>query len=226
MRRLVLLTVPVLLLAACSTDAEVRPAPTTTSPAETPDPTPSPTDGAAASPEPTPAPTSESPSDGATAAPPETPSETSSPLPVRAPFRADTSDDRGDGSGFGVTLTDLRLGDHDGYDRVVFELDGDGSAGWHVRYVDEATAHGSGHRVDLAGGAVLEVTLDNTLSPADSGVEEYDGPRELAGSGTVVEVELIGWYEGYTQAFIGVDAERPFRAFALDDRIVVDVRAD
>lgn len=226
MRCLVLLTVPVLLLAACSTDAEVLPAPTTTSPAETPDPSPSPTDGATVSPEATPPPPSESPSDGVSEAPSETPSETSSPLPVRTPFRADTSDDRGEGSGFGVTLTDLRLGDHDGYDRVVFELDGDGSAGWHVRYVDEATAQGSGHTVDLAGGAILEVTLDNTLSPADSGVDEYDGPRELAGPGTVVEVELMGWYEGYTQAFIGVDAERPFRAFALDDRIVVDVRAD
>lgn len=225
MRRLVLLTVPVLLLAACSTDAEVLPAPTTTSSAETPDPTSSPTDGTTGFPEATPPPISESPSDGSEA-PAAAPSETSSPLPVRASFRADTSDDRGEGTGFGVTLTDLRLGDHDGYDRVVFELDGDGSAGWHVRYVDEATAHGSGHQVDLAGGAVLEVTLDNTLSPADSGVEEYDGPRELAGPGTVAEVELIGWFEGYTQAFIGVDAERPFRAFALGDRIVVDVRAD
>lgn len=222
MRRLVLLTVPVLLLAACSTNAEVLPAPTTTTPAETADPTPPPT----ASPEATPPPTSESPSDGVPEAPSETPSETSSPHPVRAPFRADTSDDRGEGTGFGVTLTGLRLGDHDGYDRVVFELDGDGAAGWHVRYVDEASAQGSGHTVDLAGGAILEVTLDNTLSPADSGVEEYDGPRELAGPGTVVEVELIGWFEGYTQAFIGVDAERPFRAFALGNRIVVDVRAD
>ncbi len=225
MRRLVLLTVAVLLLAACSTNAEVLPAPTTTSPAETPDPTPSPTDGTSGSPEATPPPISESPSDGSEE-PADAPSETSSPLPVRASFRADTSDDRGEGTGFGATLTDLRLGDHDGYDRVVFELDGDGSAGWHVRYVDEATAHGSGHRVDLAGGAVLEVTLDNTLSPADSGVEEYDGPRELAGPGTIAEVELIGWFEGYTQAFIGVDAERPFRAFALGDRVVVDVRAD
>ena len=45
----------------------------------------------------------------------------------------------------------------------------------------------------------------------------------------VEEVQLLGVFEGYTQAFVGVDGEqRPFRVFGLENptRVVVDVRAD
>lgn len=139
------------------------------------------------------------------------------------PFPADTSPDTSPGRGMPVTLVDVRTGTHPGFDRVVFDLRGDGRAGWHVRYVDEARAQGSGDPVEVAGGAILEVDLSHTGYPDDTGVEFYDGPRRIAGSTVVLEVVLTGMYEGHTQLFVGVAEQRPFRVHAVDGRVILDI---
>ncbi|MGN8246062.1 AMIN-like domain-containing (lipo)protein [Cellulomonas soli] len=145
-------------------------------------------------------------------------------------FPADTAPDTGDAAGGPAgTLVDLRVGAHDGYDRVVLELDGPGTPGWTVRYVVQAVGDGSGEPVEVAGDAVLEVTLMPVALPTE-GTNPYDGPRTIRAAGTTAVTEVV-WsslFEGYLQVFIGVDGgQRPFRAYALDDpaRIVVDVRS-
>ncbi|WP_166849164.1 hypothetical protein [Isoptericola sp. BMS4] len=151
------------------------------------------------------------------------------------PFRADDRPDTGRASGdAALVITDVRVGAHDGYDRVVLDLGGTGSPGWRVEYVDRATDDGSGEPVDVDGDEVLQVRLSGMALPSDvSGVAEYDGGRvEPDGTEAVEEVVYRFWFEGYTTIFIGVDdptdgARRPaFRVFALDDpaRVVVDVR--
>lgn len=139
------------------------------------------------------------------------------------PFTADPSPDSGNGLGPLVTLTDVRTGTHEGFDRVVFDLGGGGRAGWFVRYVDEARAQGSGDPVDVAGGAVLQVDLSHTGYPEDTGVAFYDGPRRLDGATVVAEIVLTGMYEGQTQLFFGVSEERPFRVHALEGRVILDI---
>ncbi len=149
-------------------------------------------------------------------------------------FPADTSPDTGEMTGEPSadeigTLTDLRVGAHDGYDRVVFEFTGPATPGWDVRYVPEAIGDPSGLPVDVPGDAVLEVTLFSVMVP--QGDEAYQGPSILRAAGTtaVTEVNWNSLFEGYLQAFIGVSgSEHPFRAFALTDpaRVVVDIRSD
>ena len=148
-------------------------------------------------------------------------------------FPADTKPDTAEPSGEGETflsVTDVRVAAHDGYDRVVFDLDGTGSGkpGWRVEYVDRASDDGSGDAVEVDGDAILRVSLSGTATPMDSGVDEFSGDRiEPAGTESVEEIVYRYWFEGYTTAFIGVDdAERPFRVFLLEDpmRVVVDVR--
>ncbi|WP_402469019.1 AMIN-like domain-containing (lipo)protein [Isoptericola aurantiacus] len=130
------------------------------------------------------------------------------------------------GDGAMLTVTDVRAAAHDGYDRVVFELDGEGTPGWRVEYVDEALDDGSGNPVEVDGDAVLQVVLTGTAMPMDSGVTEYGGDP-VDGPGTSIDQVVYRFvFEGQTTAFVGVDGEpRPFRVFGLDDpaRVVVDV---
>ncbi|WP_125777535.1 AMIN-like domain-containing (lipo)protein [Antribacter gilvus] len=147
------------------------------------------------------------------------------------PFTANTEPDTSEPAGSALlTVTDVRTGRHEGYDRVVFELDGTGEGvpGWRVEYVDQAVDDGSGNPVEVAGDSVLQVTISGTAMPTDSGVEEFSGDR-LPGDDLVAVDEVVYrfWFEGYTNAFIGVDGEeKPFRAFLLEDpvRVVIDVQ--
>jgi hypothetical protein len=157
---------------------------------------------------------SEQPDDGSTDAP---------------SFPANTEPDTEDASADAqVTVRDIRTGRHDGFDRVVFEVGGTGTPGWDVRYVDQASSQGSGDPVEVAGDAVLQVTITGAGLPTDTGVTEFDGPSPLPGAGTetVTEVVFDHTFEGTTVAFVGTTAEVPFRVYALSDpqRVVVEVR--
>ncbi len=152
-----------------------------------------------------------------------------------APFPADAAVDTAEPSDdAALVVTDVRAGPQDGFDRVVFDLAGTGSAGWRVEYVDAAADDGSGEPVEVAGDAVLQVRLAGMAMPTeDPDVVEYDGGTVgPQGTSSVEEVVYRFWFEGYTTAFVGVDGGSgaadppPFRVFALEDpaRVVVDVQ--
>ena len=140
------------------------------------------------------------------------------------PFAANTLPDTGDGSGAPVVLTDVRAGDHAGYERVVFDLAGGGVAGWHARYVDEAVQQGSGHVLDIDSPAILEISLRNMAYPA-SGEDVPSGLQSVTGLEVVDELRVASTFEGITQVFVGLEEQVPFRVFSLDDpgRVVLDV---
>ncbi|SHG73410.1 hypothetical protein SAMN05444351_3070 [Geodermatophilus nigrescens] len=144
-----------------------------------------------------------------------------------AAFPGDASPDTAAASaGAQVTVTDVRTGRHDGFDRVVLEADGAGTPGWDVRWVDAASSQGSGAPVAVAGEAVLQVSVTGAGYPYDTGVEEYaGGPVAGQGTGNVTEVVFDATYEGTTVAFVGARAEAPFRVYLLQDpvRVVVEV---
>jgi len=127
-----------------------------------------------------------------------------------------------------LTVTEVRVGAHDGYDRVVFEVAGTGTPGWSVRYVPEAVEDASGRTRTISGAGILEVVLTGMGYPFDTGQTEWaEGPITTEGYAQVWEVDMLGTFEGRTQAFIGLkDAGRPYRVFALAEpaRVVVDVQ--
>ncbi|SEK87379.1 hypothetical protein SAMN04515665_1062 [Blastococcus sp. DSM 46786] len=126
-----------------------------------------------------------------------------------------------------VTVRDVRVGAHDGYDRVVFELGGTGTPGWDIRYVDQATEPGRGQKIQLAGDAVLQVQITGAGYPYDTGVEEFTAAGPVAGSGTetVTEVAFAATFEGVTTSFVGTGTRAPFRVHLLEapTRVVVEV---
>jgi hypothetical protein len=142
-------------------------------------------------------------------------------------FPGDTEPDTAEQSSDArATVSDIRLGRHDGFDRVVFEVGGSGTPGWDVRYVDQAVSQGSGDPVEVAGEAVLQVTLTGMGYPYDTGVEEYaGGPLAADDARVVAEVVFDATYEGTTTAFVGTAGRTPFRVYALESpaRVVVEV---
>ena len=144
------------------------------------------------------------------------------------PFPADAEPDTADASsGASVTVSDIRVGRQDGFDRVVLEVGGTGTPGWDVRYVDAASSQGSGKPIDVAGDAVLRVALTGAGYPYDTGVQEYSASEPLsdAGTQTVTEVSFDATFEGMTVAFVGTRSQTPFRVYLLENptRVVVEV---
>lgn len=184
---------------------------------------------------PTASPSSPGPSSPLTSSSPATPAPPPSPtgssgddrgLPFPADLRPDVGG--GQGSGNGLTVTDVRVGRQAGYDRVVLELGGTGRPGWRVEYVAVPRADGSGERLDLDGDSFLQVDLRGMGLPFETGVDE-DARDRVPGVGGVAEVAPGGVFEGHQLAFVGLDGDRrPFRAFALTGptRVVVDVVRD
>lgn len=128
-------------------------------------------------------------------------------------------------------ITDVRSGRHECFDRLVVDVDGD-PAGYHVRYVNQVTADGSGLPVPLRGRAFLQVVVRAPAYDENGmGTYEFDDPRALVDVGgypTFRQVAWAGSFEGQTTIGLGVRARLPFRVFVLDgpgegSRVVVDV---
>lgn len=123
-------------------------------------------------------------------------------------------------------MVGLRAGQHDCYDRLVFDLRGT-AAGYLVSYVDTVYDDPTGAQVPLRGGAKLQVTIfapayDETGNPT----YQYANRAELAnvnGFQTFRQVAWAGSFEGTTTVGLGVRARLPFRVFTVDNRLVVDV---
>ncbi|WP_418276425.1 hypothetical protein ACNHYB_00460 [Isoptericola jiangsuensis] len=160
------------------------------------------------------------------------PDPSAEPSPASSPtemLEGSTEDSTGEASADAVlTVTDVRTSEQDGADRVELELDGTGTPGWHVGYVDEAFDEGKGDPVDVDGDAILQVHVTGTAMPMDSGVTEYAGDPVPGPDGGVVVTEVVYQFvlEGTTTAFVGVDGEpRPFTVTTQSDptRLVIDV---
>ncbi|MEV0945763.1 hypothetical protein [Rhodococcus sp. NPDC049939] len=153
----------------------------------------------------------------------------SAPAPGRTTIPVDSSAKSSPASDSArLTVTDVSVGQHEGFDRVVYELGGTGTPGWRVEYVDDAAEGGSGAPISMSGNGILQVLIDGSAYPFDSGVEAYSGPDPVPGvpGGTVTEVRGALVFEGVTQSFIGVtEPGLPFAVSTLSEptRVVVDV---
>lgn len=124
-----------------------------------------------------------------------------------------------------LMVTDVRTGSHAGFDRVVFDLIGEGSPGWFIDYTDNPTQQGSGNAIEYQGATALNVNIDGTVYPFDLGMED---PQigTVPGTGSVVtEVVSGGTFEGRSQFVIGLNGPHDYSVTVLEDphRLVIDV---
>ena len=132
--------------------------------------------------------------------------------------------------GHGLTVTDVRASTHDGFDRIVFEVDGDEAAGYDIGYTrdGQGASQGSGEPIEVTGEAALGIALHGIALPPDADedttaweADHLDGPDR----GVVLEIVEDTIFEGIHTFFAGTDEEHPFLVEILDDpqRVVIDV---
>lgn len=150
---------------------------------------------------------------------------TTTPTTTTEPFSGDTGvKGTPASSGSPGALTDIRLGEHIGFTRIVLDFEGSGEHWWEVGY-GEVFGGGSGEPCDPDGPDTLGVMAQ----PATAfWVEQtYFGPTEIEPgfASSVVEILVCDDFEGVLQLAIGVDGEKPFDAFVMQDplRLVIDV---
>lgn len=123
-----------------------------------------------------------------------------------------------------ATLVAVRVGRHDGYDRVVFEYAG-AVPGYEVSY-DQMNKPGSGKPVQLDGKQSLKVITRNTTG-VRSGPLQGTSTNWTFTMPSVAQVNPLGSFEGVGQAGIGITTDVPmgFRVFTLTNpgRLVIDV---
>ena len=128
-----------------------------------------------------------------------------------------------------LVVTGVRVGSHQGFDRVVFDFHGQGQPGWFVDYVDSPTQQASGQPLVVEGTSFLNVAIDGTTYPFEAGIEDPSlGPLNASGP-IVKQVVPGGTFEGRTQFIVGLHGpRRPYSVQVLSEptRLVIDISQD
>lgn len=120
----------------------------------------------------------------------------------------------------GSSITDVRVGENEGFDRFVVEFEGEVGA-YFVSYVTQITQDGSGEPVPVEGTAFVQVTLggipNDPLAPQDTMNADLTGLIQVVGAGA--------GFEATVSYGLGTAKAAGFRAFVLTDpsRLVVDI---
>ena len=148
----------------------------------------------------------------------------------------DTSTDEVTSAGFPETgppsfLSEVRVGEHDGFQRIVFEFSQGVPPSYQIRYVDDPPTAPSGQPADVEGDAYLEITMIPAsgvdLSSGDPR-QLYGGPTEMPGptpDGVVVELVQAEDFESRLNWVVGLTEQVPFAVVTAEDpsRLVVDL---
>ncbi|WP_257161270.1 AMIN-like domain-containing (lipo)protein [Corynebacterium cystitidis] len=124
-----------------------------------------------------------------------------------------------------LVITDVRVGEHNGFDRAVFEFTGTGTPGFHAGYTDQPLQQASGLPIEVAGNTAFEIMIHGTpmhLGDWDSPLIQT-GPMDLQ-AGHIKGITHGGVFEADTQYFVGLDKQRPYSVTLLENptRVVVD----
>jgi len=140
----------------------------------------------------------------------------------------------GGDKGVFTNLTDVRVGAHDGFDRIVFEFqepkpNPGGRGGIPYYEIRQArppfTQDGSGLPVDVFGDAFVRLVMQGATGYDFDGNPTYDGPRTLTpGFGTLAQAVQTGDFEATISWALGLSRATCWSAHELHnpDRLVVD----
>lgn len=126
-----------------------------------------------------------------------------------------------------LLVTGVRVAKHDGFDRIVFDLEGTGNPGWFVDYTSSPSQQGSGNPIPFVGDIALNVNIDGVTYPFEVGKEDPNLGTIPGADGIVTEVKSVGTFEGRAQFVVGISgAKAPFSVSVLTEptRLVVDIR--
>ena len=202
-----ILAATAIVLSACDSTASVSPSPIVTA-APSAQPSVRSSDGA----EPSPAP-----STGGTTEP--IPSDALGPFSCDLPVVEDATASL-------ANITDVRVGTHVGYDRVVFEFEQGTPEVTLDRAAPPFTADASGLPIDVEGASFLRLTMRGGSKQTDAGTSSYDGPTDFSvDHPALVHVVEGGDFERQSTWYLGLTGEACVRVLLLDEphRLVIDL---
>ncbi|CAN5787857.1 hypothetical protein BH20GEM3_BH20GEM3_00040 [soil metagenome] len=130
--------------------------------------------------------------------------------------------------GAGVaTLREVRVGQHRGFDRTVWEFEGARVPGYRIEYIDRPVRQcGSGHAVPLAGQGWLAVQLSPARAHDDRGQATVRRRGWAPRMRVLRELKLTCDFEAEVVWTLGVASPNRYRVLELTRpaRLVVDVR--
>ena len=123
-------------------------------------------------------------------------------------------------------ITDVRVGTHDGYDRVVFEF----ASGLPDAVIEAVLppfyADPSGLEIEVAGSAFLKVTMQGASKVSPDGGVTYDGSTNFEpGFDQLEQLVEAGDFEAVSSWYLGLNGGGCIRVLTLADpsRIVIDI---
>ncbi|MFE3882924.1 hypothetical protein ACFXPQ_08390 [Streptomyces lydicus] len=128
-------------------------------------------------------------------------------------------------------LTNVKTSRTACYDRMVFDISGaHGKLGYHVGYVDAFHQDGSGERIPVKGGAILQIFVSAPSHDPVTGNQTYAGTAgkplpgvDITGYRTFTDTKFGASFEGQTQVGLGLRAKLPFRVVQSGHELIVDV---
>ena len=124
-----------------------------------------------------------------------------------------------------LQIEDVRAGSHEGVDRVVVELSGTGTPNVLAGYTADPRQQASGLPLVPAGNAYFELIIQGvpwSMGLSDADLAKAD-PAGVAAGG-IQEIADGGIFEADAQYIVGLDAQRPYNLYLLENptRVVVD----
>lgn len=125
-----------------------------------------------------------------------------------------------------ANIADVRVGTHDGYDRLVLEFEQGTPELTLARAQPPFAQDGSGFPIEVAGDSFLGLVMRGGTKQTDAGTSSYPGDTEFqTGFPTLVHVVEGGDFERQSTWYLGLAGEACVRVLLLDapPRVVIDV---
>ncbi|HBL28377.1 MAG TPA: hypothetical protein DD490_16205 [Acidobacteria bacterium] len=124
-----------------------------------------------------------------------------------------------------IVLRDVRTGDQQVFDRVVFEFEGPKLPRYEVELVKQPAACASGAAVKVAGRAFLQVRLTPARAHNDAGAPTVATLQRTVRLPVIREIRETCDYEGVVIWVVGLAARKSHRVLELEEpaRLVIDV---
>jgi hypothetical protein len=124
-------------------------------------------------------------------------------------------------------LRAVRTGRHAGFDRVVFEFEGNAVPGYHIEFGAKPVKDcGEGAVVPVSAEAVMLIRLQPANAHTEAGVATVTDRQRNPNLPILKELKLICDFEAQVEWVAGIKSRNPYRVTELTNpaRLVVDIR--
>ncbi|KAB2583699.1 MULTISPECIES: AMIN-like domain-containing (lipo)protein [Rhodococcus erythropolis group] len=118
-----------------------------------------------------------------------------------------------------VDVTEIDVTDHDGFTRITYRFDGNGSVFWKTEYVSEAIRAGDSTVVDVGSRSILQVDLMGVQSDSSLNSVSHEGEN-------ITRIDSAARNSAILQSFVGTVDIRPAYTVSTSDspsQLMIDI---